>query len=88
MHVAAPRHRYLRPFESGTHLLGKRKCGFVLAMHHERRGFAFHEKDGDPYGRKGLGGRAARVVVSMGMPALVYQWTFRAHSVKSLERNI
>ncbi len=24
----------------------------------------------------------------MGMPALVYKWTFRAHSVKSLERNI
>lgn len=24
----------------------------------------------------------------MGMPALVYRWYFRAHSVKSLERNI
>ena len=23
----------------------------------------------------------------MGMPALVYRWYFRAHSVKSLERN-
>ena len=24
----------------------------------------------------------------MGMPALVYRWLYRAHSVKSLERNI
>ena len=32
--------------------------------------------------------RAARVVVTMGMPALVYRWYVRAHSVKSLERNI
>ena len=53
-----------------------------------RPGFAFHEKNGDPYGRKGLVGRSARVVVTMGMPALVYKWYFRAHSVKSLERNI
>ena len=39
-------------------------------------------------GEKLLGGRSARVVVTMGMPALVYRWYFRAHSVKSLERNI
>jgi putative NADPH-quinone reductase len=37
---------------------------------------------------KALKGRSARVVVTMGMPALVYRWLFRAHSVKSLERNI
>ncbi len=37
---------------------------------------------------KGLKGRSARVVVTMGMPALVYRWVFRAHSLKSLERNI
>jgi putative NADPH-quinone reductase len=24
----------------------------------------------------------------MGMPALVYRWYFRAHSIKSLERNV
>ena len=33
-------------------------------------------------------GSPARVVVTMGMPALIYRWVFRAHSVKSLERNI
>lgn len=53
-----------------------------------RPGFAFGSEGGNPFGRKGLVGRSARVVVTMGMPALVYRWYFRAHSVKSLERNI
>jgi putative NADPH-quinone reductase len=54
-----------------------------------RPGFAIlREKGGSPWGNKGLTGRSARVVVTMGMPALVYRWYFRAHSVKSLERNI
>jgi putative NADPH-quinone reductase len=35
-----------------------------------------------------LAGRSARVVVTMGMPAMVYRWIFRAHSLKVLERNI
>ena len=54
-----------------------------------RPGFAIiREKGGNPWGNKGLTGRSARLVVTMGMPALVYRWYFRAHSVKSLERNI
>ena len=53
-----------------------------------RPGFAFGPEGGNPMGRKGLTGRSARVVVTMGMPALVYRWYFRAHSVRSLERNI
>lgn len=53
-----------------------------------RPGFAFTAEGGNPFGRKGLTGRSARVVVTMGMPALVYRWYFRAHSLKSLERNI
>lgn len=54
-----------------------------------RPGFAFRYKEGDlALTEKGLTGRSARVVVTMGMPALVYRWVFRAHSVKSLERNI
>ena len=40
------------------------------------------------FAKKLLAGRSARVVVTMGMPALVYRWYFRAHSLKSLERNI
>jgi putative NADPH-quinone reductase len=54
-----------------------------------RPGFAFKYKEGgNPFTSKGLTGRSARVVVTMGMPALVYRWYFRAHSVKSLERNV
>lgn len=53
-----------------------------------RPGFAFNYDDNNPFGKKGLAGRSARVVVTMGMPALVYRWFYRAHSVKSLERNI
>lgn len=33
-------------------------------------------------------GKSARVVVTMGMPALVYRWFFGAHSLRSFERNI
>ena len=53
-----------------------------------RPGFAFGDGDGRSFGKKGLSGRSARVVVTMGMPALVYRFYFRAHSVKSLERNV
>ena len=35
-----------------------------------------------------LQGKSARIVITMGMPALAYRWYFRAHSLKSLERNI
>ncbi|HEV7370071.1 NAD(P)H-dependent oxidoreductase [Arenibaculum sp.] len=38
--------------------------------------------------RKGLAGRSARIVVTMGMPAFVYRWYFGAHSLRSLERNV
>ena len=40
------------------------------------------------FDKKVLSGRSARVVVTMGMPAIVYRWYFRAHSIKSLERNL
>lgn len=53
-----------------------------------RPGFAFKAEGKNPMGKKGLTGRSARVVVTMGMPALVYRWYFRAHSVKALERNV
>jgi putative NADPH-quinone reductase len=54
-----------------------------------RPGFAFKYNEGrTSFAEKGLKGRSARVIVTMGMPALVYRWYFRAHSIKSLERNI
>ena len=52
-----------------------------------RPGFAMVPAEGGRWNRL-LGGRSARVVVTMGMPALVYRWVFQAHSVKALERNI
>jgi putative NADPH-quinone reductase len=33
-------------------------------------------------------GKTARIVVTMGMPALFYRWYYGAHSLKSLKRNI
>lgn len=56
-----------------------------------RPGFAFKAAAGQgdtPFSRKGLKGRSARLVVTMGMPAFVYRWFFLAHSVRSLERNV
>jgi putative NADPH-quinone reductase len=52
-----------------------------------RPGFAFGPKSrGMP--KKLLKGRSVRIVVTMGMPALFYRWYYRAHSLKSFERNI
>ena len=49
--------------------------------------FAYADKGGG-FSRTLLGGRSARVVVTMGMPSAVYRWFFGAHAVKSLERNV
>lgn len=38
--------------------------------------------------KKLLKGRSARIVVTMGMPAFFYRLYYRAHSAKSLKRNI
>lgn len=52
-----------------------------------RPGFALAYRDrGFP--QKLLKGRTARVVVTMGMPAAIYRVFYRAHSVRSLERNV
>ena len=52
-----------------------------------RPGIAFHYRpSGTP--EKLLGGRSARLVVTMGMPAIVYRWYFMAHGLRGLERNI
>lgn len=54
-----------------------------------RPGFAFTGgKDGNPFGKKGLTGRSARIVITMGMPAMAYRWYFLAHGLRSLKRNI
>ncbi len=38
--------------------------------------------------RQGLKGKSARIIVTMGMPALAYRFFFLSHSLKSFERNI
>lgn len=53
-----------------------------------RPGFATAGDAASGTWQKLLKGRSARIVVTMGMPALVYRWYFRAHSLKSLERNV
>lgn len=55
-----------------------------------RPGFAFAAQGPDerPFGRPGLRGRSARLVVTMGMPALVYRWFFLAHGLRALARNV
>lgn len=52
-----------------------------------RPGFALIYR-GHRFPQKGLTGKSARVVVTMGMPAFWYRWFFRARGVKGLERNI
>lgn len=52
-----------------------------------RPGFAFAYSD-KGFPKKLLKGRSARVVVTMGMPGFFYRLFYRAHSLKSLERNI
>ncbi len=53
-----------------------------------RYGFAAVKSEAGLMPKKLLKGRSARIVVTMGMPAFFYKWFFRAHSLKSLERNI
>lgn len=53
-----------------------------------RPGFAFAAAKGKGFPQKLLKGRSARIFVTMGMPSLFYKLVYRAHSLKSLERNI
>ncbi len=50
--------------------------------------FAFQPGGTAGFPKPLLKGRSARVVVTMGMPALFYRLVYRAHSLKSLTRNI
>jgi len=52
-----------------------------------RPGFAFDYLNGGKIEMR-LKGKSARLVVTMGMPALAYRWYYGAPSVKSFERHI
>jgi putative NADPH-quinone reductase len=52
-----------------------------------RPGFALeYRKEGFP--KRLLAGRSARIVVTMGMPVLLYRWYFGAYGLRSFERSM
>jgi len=52
-----------------------------------RPGFAMQYRPGR-FPKRLLTGKSARLVVTMGMPAIAYRWVFRAHGVRSLETSV
>ena len=52
--------------------------GLVLRWEYQKQGFP----------KRLLAGRSARIVVSMGMPALLYRWYFGAYGVRGFERSM
>lgn len=60
--------------------------GFLEQVLHYDTAFERSATDKWPKGR--LKGKSARIIVTMGMPALAYTLWFRAHSLKNLKRNI
>ena len=53
-----------------------------------RPGVALDESREDEWPKQLLKGKSCHVIVTMGMPGYFYRWYYRAHSLKSLERNI
>jgi len=53
-----------------------------------RPGFAMAQPEKTRWPKGALHGKTAHIIVTMGMPATVYRWYFRAHGVKALEHNI
>jgi putative NADPH-quinone reductase len=53
-----------------------------------RPGFAFEQGVTGKRWTKRLSGKSARVVVTMGMPSLMFRLYFCAHGVRSFERNV
>jgi putative NADPH-quinone reductase len=52
-----------------------------------RPGFAMEYKE-KGFPRRLLAGRSARIVVTMGMPVMLYRWYFGAYGVRSFERSM
>ena len=53
-----------------------------------RPDFAFDQGARDGHGKRLLKGKSARVMISMGMPALAFRWFYQAHGYRYLKRNI
>jgi putative NADPH-quinone reductase len=45
-------------------------------------------RDASRFPRRLLAGRSARIVVTMGMPVLLYRWYFGAYGIRSFERSM
>jgi putative NADPH-quinone reductase len=52
-----------------------------------RPGFAMEYRK-DAFPRRLLAGRSARIVVTMGMPTLMYRWYFGAYGLRGFERSM
>ncbi len=53
-----------------------------------RNGFAIQNDGSSGWPKQMLKGKSARVIVTMGMPALAYRFMFGAHGVRALEKSI
>ncbi len=53
-----------------------------------RPGVALDNSKEHKWPKQLLAGKSCRIVITMGMPGFFYRWYYRAHSLKSLERNI
>jgi len=53
-----------------------------------RPGFAFSTRKLGRWPVSLQSGKTARIIVTMGMPGWLYRWYYRAHGVRSLQRNI
>jgi putative NADPH-quinone reductase len=62
--------------------------GFLEQVMRPGTAFAYPTSSGDGFGKMLLNGRSARVVVTMGMPALLYRLWYRGHGVSGFRRNI
>ena len=58
--------------------------GFALAYAKDAAG----GRDASHFPRRLLVGRSARIIVTMGMPALLYRWYFGAYGVRGFERSM
>ena len=52
-----------------------------------RPGIAMERVEGG-FPKKLLSGRSARIVVTMGMPAILYRWLYGAHGVRGFEQSV
>ncbi len=53
-----------------------------------RPNFAFYKPKDRRLPKKLLKNKSVRIIVTMGMPAMIYRWFFHAHSLKNLKQNI